>query len=331
MRAARAGTRAYHRAPDGSQGAPLSSSGAPAASAAGDSVRRAATLRGMAWMALGGLLLVSMNALMKRMTTEMNPLQAQFLRYVFGLALMLPWILRAGWAAYRPRRLPGQLWRGACHCGALTLFFVALPHVPLADMTAILFITPIFVLAGAALVLRERVTAARWGAAAVGLVGIAIVVWPHLGGGGRAGAWSLVMLASAPLFAASFLINKALTRHDSAPVIVAWQNLTVTLFALPMALPFWVAPTAWQWAAFLACGVLGNAAHLCMTRAFGLADISAMQPVRYLDLVWSAMIGAIFFADLPTGWTLSGAAVVIAANVWIARREAVERAGARPG
>ena len=311
----------------------MSSTGASAAPAgvARDAAQRAAVLRGMAWMALGGLLLVSMNALMKRMTTEMNPLQAQFLRYVFGLALMLPWVLRAGWAAYRPKRLPGQLWRGACHCAALTLFFVALPHVPLADMTAILFTTPIFVLAGAALVLRERVTGARWVAAAVGLLGIAIVVWPHLGAGGRAGAWSLVMLASSPLFAASFLINKALTRHDSPAVIVTWQNLTVTLFALPMALPFWMAPSPWQWAAFLACGVLGNAAHLCMTRALGLADISAMQPARYLDLVWSSMIGAIFFADLPTAWTLSGAAVIVASNVWIARREALERAGTRPG
>jgi drug/metabolite transporter (DMT)-like permease len=308
-----------------------STAAAPSGAAASDAARRAAMLRGMAWMALGGLLLVSMNALMKRMTTEMNPLQAQFLRYLFGLAVMLPWILRAGWAAYRPNRLPGQLWRGVFHCGALTLFFVALPHVPLADMTAMMFTTPIFVLAGAALVLREKVTAARWTAAAVGFLGIAIVVWPHLQGGGRAGFWSLVMLASSPLFAASFLINKALTKHDSAAVIVTWQNLTVTLFALPMALPFWVAPTAWQWGAFLVCGLLGSLAHLCMTRAFTLADISAMQPVRYLDLVWSSMIGAIFFADLPTAWTLSGAAVIIASNVWIARREALERAVARAG
>jgi drug/metabolite transporter (DMT)-like permease len=303
---------------------------APTGAVASDAARRAATLRGMAWMALGGLLLVSMNALMKRMTTEMNPLQAQFLRYLFGLLVMLPWILRAGLVAYRPNRLPGQLWRGVFHCGALTLFFLALPHVPMADMTAMMFTTPIFVLAGAALVLGEKVTAARWTAAAVGFVGIAIVVWPHLNHGGRAGVWSLVMLASSPLFAASFLINKALTKHDSASVIVTWQNLTVTLFALPMALPFWVAPSAWQWGAFLVCGLLGSAAHLCMTRAFTRADISAMQPMRYLDLVWSSMIGAIFFADLPTAWTISGAAVIIASNVWIARREALERRAAQP-
>ena len=288
--------------------------------------QRAATLRGMAWMVLGGLLLVSMNALMKRMTSEMSPLQAQFLRYFFGLAVMMPLLLRDGLAAYRPNRLPGQLWRGVVHATALTLFFIALPHVPLADMTAILFTTPMFVLAGAALVLRERVTRARWAAAAVGFAGVALVVAPHLAGRGEAGAWSLLMLASSPFFAASFLINKALTKHDSPNVIVTWQNLVVTLIALPLALPFWQSPSAWQWAALALCGLLGSAAHVAMTRAFELGDISAMQPIRFLDLVWSTAIGAIFFADLPTAWTIAGAAVIVASNLWIARREALERA-----
>ena len=127
----------------------------------------------MAWMALGGLLLVSMNALMKRITFEMSPLQAQFLRYLFGLAVMLPWILRAGLAAYRPNRLPGQLWRGVFHCGALTLFFLALPHMPLADMTAIMFTTPIFVLAGAPLALRGAGAPPRSGAPPGGVLGAA--------------------------------------------------------------------------------------------------------------------------------------------------------------
>lgn len=297
---------------------------APAGPASAETARRSATLRGMMWMALGGLLLVTMNALMKRMTAEMSPLQAQFLRYLFGLLVMLPWVMRAGLAAYRPNRLPGQLWRGVIHTAALTLFFIALPHVPLADMTAILFTSPIFVLAGAALVLRERVTAARWTAAAVGFAGVAVVVWPHLRGG-EAGVWSLVMLASSPFFAASFLINKALTRHDSPAVIVTWQNLVVTLLALPLALPFWEAPSAFQWGAFLVCGLLGSAAHIAMTRAFSLGDISAMQPVRFLDLVWSSLLGLALFGDSPTFNTMVGGAIIVASTIWIARREAIER------
>lgn len=282
----------------------------------------------MGWMALGGLLLVSMNALMRVMTQELSPLQAQFLRYLFGLAVMLPLLLRHGFAAYRPYRVGGQLWRGAAHTAALTLFFLALPHVPLAEMTAILFTSPIFVLVGAAVLLRERVTPARWAAAVVGFAGVGIVIWPQLTGGG-AGVWTLVMLASAPLFAASFLITKALTRKDSAGTIVMWQNLTITLFALPMALPFWQSPTPVQWAVFVACGLLGTGAHWCMTRAFTLGDISAMQPMRFLDLVWSSLLGLAIFGDVPTLNALAGGVVIVASTGWIARREALERAAAR--
>ncbi len=276
-------------------------------------------------MALGGFLLVAMNALMRLMTLEMNSLQAQFLRYVFGLAVMLPLLMRDGLAAYRPSNMAGQWWRGAVHISALSLFFIALPHVPLADMTAILFTSPIFTLLGAAFVLRETVTSARWMAALLGFAGVVIVVWPHLSGSG-AGIWTLVMLAASPLFAASFLITKSLTRHDSPSVIVMWQNITVTIIALPLALPFWSSPTAVQWGVFLVCGFLGSAAHWCMTRAFSLADISATQPMRFLDLIWSALFGFMLFSETPTVSTLVGGAVIVASTVWIARREAAERA-----
>lgn len=282
----------------------------------------------MAWMALGGFLLVFMNALMRVMTLEMDSFEAQFLRYLFGLVVMLPLLFRDGWQAYRPNNLKGQWWRGAVHAAALTLFFLALPHVPLADMTSILFTSPIFTLIGAAVVLREKVTAARWLAAAVGFLGVIVVVWPHLSGHG-AGIWTLVMLASSPFFAASFLITKSLTRTDSPNTIVMWQNITVTLFALPLALMHWTQPSLAQWGIFLVCGLLGSGAHLCMTRAFSLADISAVQPVRFLDLVWSATFGFILFGDHPTVSALIGGAIIVASTAWLARREAMERAAAR--
>lgn len=276
----------------------------------------------MGWMAAGGLALCTMNALMRLMTQQLDPLNAQFLRYVCGLAVMMPMLLRDGPSAYRPNRLPGQLWRGVFHTAALTLFFLALPHIPLADATAIMFTTPIFVLVGAALVLRERVAPARWAAALAGFAGVLIVIWPHLSGSGAgAGIWSLVMLGASPLFAASFLINKALTRYDSPRVIVMWQNLSVTLFMLPMAVPVWQNPSLAQWGVFLVCGLLGTVAHLFMTRAFSLADISAMQPVRFLDLVWASLLGLAIFGAAPSVTALLGGAVIVASTIWIARRE----------
>ncbi|HPU50546.1 MAG TPA: DMT family transporter [Burkholderiaceae bacterium] len=282
--------------------------------------KRQTALRGMMWMVAGGLALCTMNAVMRLMTLELHPMVAFFLRYVMGLVVMVPMLMRDGLAAYRPNNARGQVWRGAVHASALSLFFLALPHIPLADATAINFTTPIFVLIGAALLLGEKVSGARWIAALIGFSGVLIVLAPHLSGMG-AGWWSLVMLASSPFFAGSFLINKHLTRFDSPSVIVFWQNVSVMLFALPLALVYWKNPSLIQWATFLLCGLLGTVAHLCMTRAFSMGDISAMQPVRFIDLIWASLLGLAIFGTSPSATALLGGVVIVASTIWIARRE----------
>ena len=147
-----------------------------------------------------------------------------------------------------------------------------------------------------------------------------VVVSPGLTGSG--GPYGFVMLASSPLFAASFLITKALTRRDSPQVIVVWQALTVALFSLPLALYVWTWPTPLQWGLFLLAGVLGSAGHFCLTRAFSMADLSATQPVKFLELLWSSVVGFLVWGDLPGPPTLLGGAIIFVATTWIARREA---------
>ena len=282
---------------------------------------RAATLRGMAWMALAGLLFCLLNAIGRWLAQELDPFQTQFLRYLAGIVVLLPFVLRTGLAAWRPHDLRGQGWRGLVHTSGLLLWFWALPHVPLADMTAIGFTGPIFIMAGAVLFLGEPMVRARWIAAGFGLIGVMVVVAPQFTGTGG-GFWSLVMLASSPLFAASFLITKALTRRDRPEVIVAWQAITVSVFTLPFALPGWTWPSAEQWGWFLMTGLLGSAGHWCLTEAFRIADMSATQPVKFIDMVWAAALGWLVFAEVPATTTFAGAAVIFVATTWIARREA---------
>lgn len=282
--------------------------------------RLSPTLRGMVWMGLSGLLFSLLNAIMSGMTREMHSFQAQFLRYAFGFAVMLPLLWREGPRAYAPNGLSGQLWRGVVHTAGLLLWFLALPHIPLADVTALGFTGPIFIMVGAVLFLGEKVVLARWLAALVGLVGVAIVLGPKLSGGG--GMWNLVMLSSSPLFAASFLITKALTRRDRPDVIVMWQAITISLFTLPFALAFWQMPTLVQLGWFVVAGLLGTLGHWCLTEAFRLADVSATQPIKFLDLAWAAMLGFLLFGDIP-GWaTLAGALVIFGSASWMARQEA---------
>ncbi|HLL12499.1 MAG TPA: DMT family transporter, partial [Rubrivivax sp.] len=83
----------------------------------------------------------------------------------------------------------------------------------------------------------------------------------------------------------------------------------------------WQSPSPWQWLGFAFCGVLGSLGHWCLTRSFSVADISSTQSVRFLELLWSALLGWLWFADLPTQTTLLGGAVICASTLWVARRE----------
>jgi drug/metabolite transporter (DMT)-like permease len=287
-----------------------------------------APVRGMLWMVLGGLLFTFLNTLARDLSMQIDVFETQFLRYLFGLLVMLPLVWRDGWRSYLPVNIRGQFWRGGVHTLGLMLWFTALPQIPLADMTAIGFTGPIFIMLGAAWFLGEPMHRDRWVAALIGFAGVLVVVLPHLSGAG--GWYNLVMLASSPVFAASFLITKALTRYEKAGVIVLWQALTVTVLSLPMALPNWQNPTLVQWGAFAMTGVLGTLAHYCLTRAFHTADISATQSLRFLDLVWASLMGWLVFGDVPSQWTWAGALVILGSTVWIARREGRRKAPVLP-
>ena len=277
-------------------------------------------LRALLWSAGAGLTFSVLNAMMRGLAMQLDPFQTQFLRYLFGLIVMLPLVWRAGLAAYRPHNVGGQFARGAVHTLGLGLWFTAIPHITLADTTAIGFTGPIFIMVGAALMFGEKMRWERWLAALIGFAGVLIVVAPKLTGAG--GSYSLLMLASSPVFAASFLMTKGLTRYERPAVIVVWQSISVTLFSLPLALAAWHSPTPLQWLAFVACGILGSAGHYCLARSYTIADISATQSVKFLDLVWASVLGWLMFADTPSRSTLIGGIVICASTLWIARREA---------
>jgi drug/metabolite transporter (DMT)-like permease len=283
------------------------------------------TTRGLIWALGAGLAFSVANAALRLLSQQLHPLQAQFLRYVFGLLPLLPFVMRVGLAGLRPQSMSGQFWRSALHTVGLVLWFIALPHLALADMTAISFTNPLFVLIGAAWFLRERMTRARWLAVLGGFAGVLIVVGPAMTGSG--GWYTLAMLLSAPIFAASFLLTKVLTQRDGIWVIVFWQTFLVTLMSLPIALPYWSTPLATHWLLALAGGLLGTLGHYCLTRSFVAADISATQSAKFVDLLWAACLGWLIFNDSLRPSTLLGGAVIVACVAWLARHEARQPRG----
>ena len=276
----------------------------------------------MLWMVATGILFTLLNATMKKLSQGLDPWLVGFLRYVLGTLVILAPALRFGVRELWPKAPKLQLLRGMFHAGGMLLWFAALPSVTIAELTAIGFSGPIFICLGAVLVLNERMTGARWAAVLVGFTGVLLVVHPF-DAGGYSGVSSgmLMMLASGPVFAGSFLIAKVLTRHERSDIMVLWQHLLVSLLLLPFALANWMTPSAGEWALLLACGCFGAGGHYCMTRSFRVADISAVQSVKFLELLWAAILGLVMFGATPGGWTLAGGAVILASTLWLARRE----------
>ncbi|MDH4325732.1 MAG: DMT family transporter, partial [Betaproteobacteria bacterium] len=119
----------------------------------------------------------------------------------------------------------------------------------------------------------------------------------------------------------SYLVAKALTRYDRSDVVVLWQHVWVSILLAPFALAFWSPPSAVQWAFLVACGFLGAGGHYCMVRAFRVADISATQSVKFLELVWAAILGWIVFGTAPAGATVAGGVVILVSTLLLARHE----------
>jgi drug/metabolite transporter (DMT)-like permease len=292
-------------------------------------------LHAIGWMVLCGLLFGVLNTTQKFLTHHMHPPQVLCLRYLVGSAVLLPFVIKAGWEAYRPHRPALMLGRGFIHVIGSTVWFLVLPHVTLAEQSAIGFTGPIFMMIGAWLFLGERMYAARWLAVLIAFAGVLIVVWPGLMHADAGSLYSLWLLAVAPIFAASFLISKTLTRTERPDAIVFWLGVMVGILVLPAAiysiqwLPeagpsiqvAWRWPTFYEWCLLLGCGLVGSGGHYTMTRAYQIADVSAVQPVRFLDLVWASVFGLIVFQDLPTIWALAGGSIICGATLWITRRE----------
>jgi drug/metabolite transporter (DMT)-like permease len=291
-----------------------------------DVARRAELLgpsvRAMLWMALCGLCFACLNAATRSIAADLHPWQTQCVRYFFGALVMLPLLLRGGWAQLRTNNLPLQIGRNLVHAVGSGLWFLALPLVPLAEITAISFTGPIFLTLGAMLFFGEKVRARRWLAILFGFLGVLIVLYPKLSVGLSASWSSLLLLAASPVSAASYLIAKRLMRYDAPQAIVFWQSVFVSLFTLPVALFLWRPMADWHLALFVVIGVLGSAGHYAFNRSLKAADVSAAQPARFLELVWASMLGFMIWGDVPPVWTFAGALVIFASTTYIAHREA---------
>jgi drug/metabolite transporter (DMT)-like permease len=260
---------------------------------------------------------------------ELNSYVMPFYRYLFGTLFLLPIFLRKGFISpMRTGRIGQHAFRGALHSIGMLFWFIALSRVTLADLTALGFMGPIFVTFGAALFLGEDVRLRRWIAVFVGFIGAMLIVRP---GFAELSLGVMAALISTPLFATSNAMSKVIGRTDSADTIVIWQSIFIVLFAAPMAIMFWEWPTWGHVGWFLIAGLLGTIGQLFMQHGYQVAEISAVQPIGFLSLIWNTAFGFLLFSQQPSTWTFIGAAVIFSSTMYISHREAVRQAQLRTG
>jgi drug/metabolite transporter (DMT)-like permease len=270
-------------------------------------------------MLLTGLLFVAVTGVVRHLGTDMNPMQAAFIRYAFGVVLIAPVLLRMFAAGVRPSRLGLHMLRGVAHGIAVMLWFFAMARIPIAQVTAIGFTTPIFTTMGAVLFLGEVLHARRIAAVVVSFLGTLIILRP---GAVSIELGALAQLAAAPLFACSFLIAKKLTETESSASIVAYMSVFVTLALLLPALLVWRTPTLTELGWLFVTAIFATAGHYTLTRAMQTVELTVLQPFSFLQLVWATLLGFYAFSEVPDVWTLTGGAVIIASVTYIAHREA---------
>jgi drug/metabolite transporter (DMT)-like permease len=281
----------------------------------------APNVHGALWMRASALAFTAMATLIKFLGDDYPPALQTFYRQTAGFLILLPVVLRRGRAAYATTR-PGILFfRSAAGTIGIILSFYAFQEMPLAEANALSFTRTLWLVPLAALVVREKVGPLRIGAAIVGFLGVLVMLRPGVGGGFALGLPALAMLASAFLFSLTVTGLKVMTRDHSPIVRLVWAATLGFLFAIPGAFLTWRWPEPVDLALLAAMGALGTATQACYIKGMQLGDAAAMAPVDYTRLVFAAAAGFLLFHEVPTVWTLAGAAIVVASTLFITWRE----------
>ena len=283
--------------------------------------------RGFFLAVVAGLFFNFLNGAVKELASEMPPLYVAWGRWIGGIVLIAPYLLwRVGLDGMRTRDMKLHCLRGLFHTPGYGLWYEAVVWLPLATMAALGFTGPIFVTLGAVLFLRETVHWRRWLGVAVGFAGMLVIVRP---GVVEMNPGIVMMSLAVPLIAGSNLIAKVVSGRDKPAVVVLWQSVVGAICFTPLGIWFWQTPTLPQLGLFLAAGFFGTMGYFFITWAYRLLDISALQSITFLAIVWAALMDVAVWGKTADVWTFVGAAIIVASTTYIAHRES--RAGAAAG
>ncbi len=251
--------------------------------------------------------------------------EAMFFRSFFALFVVAGWLAASGnlREGIRTKAIRPHAVRGIVGSLAMGMGFAGLRYLPLPEVTAIRFLTPVILLILAAVILGERIRMVRISAVLVGLVGVVVITAPRFSEGlaSTAALGAILTLASACAAALAQVFVKAMSGTESTAAIVFWFSCTSAVLSLLTA-PFgWVMPGPEEAALLVGAGLIGGVGQILLTSSYRFADAGVVAPFTYVSMLWSVVIGYFWFREIPTLPMLAGSALIILAGIVIVLRE----------
>jgi len=278
-----------------------------------------AHVRAIFWMVTSCISFAGLWVLIRLISQEMHPFAIVVWRNFIGLLWLLPMLLLTP-GLLKTNLLPGHMRRATSGVIATFATFYAVAYAPLANVLAINYTAPLFATVGAVLFLGERVRWIRGAALAVGFLGMLLVLRPGATEM-TPGLWAAIVSALATAF--SLIAIKALTGVDDARAVAAWSFILTTPVSFVLALPFWSWPSANLWPLLIGLGACAAAGQLSLSKAFSLADASAVMPYDFVRFALITAAGILLFGERYDMITIIGGAIILGASISLALRERI--------
>lgn len=247
--------------------------------------------------------------------------QVIFCRNLFAIPALLPLLARhGGWSALRTSNAKLHAVRTATGLLGMAGAFYGYAVLPLATVTALGFTMPLFLTLLSVPLLGERIGPRRGGAVLVGFGGVLLMLGPALAGGQGTGI--LMVLLGALGWALSMItIRRMGAAGEPGVAIVLWFAFGAAAVSGLASIPVWVAPSPFQWAMLAGTGLVSAAAQVLMTEGYRRGEATLLAPFEYSAILWTTLLGALVWHELPDGWDFAGMAVLVASGLYIWRRE----------
>jgi drug/metabolite transporter (DMT)-like permease len=285
-----------------------------------------ANVRGVLWVTLGTLAFAVNDIVVKKLGRTFHPTELALFRYGLGFLILSPVFIGMGVEGLKTPVLRWHLLRLALAGTAQLGVYIGVINLLLADATAIAFSRPLFTTLIAVIALGEAVNMRRWAATIVGFAGVVIMVRP-----GEQGLdpVALIAVGAALVFAVANILIRVLARTEPANRILFYYHLGGTLMFAGPAIYYWRTPAGVEWLLLGAIAMLTTVGMIGFVRGFHVGEASIVGPMEYTRLIYAGLFGYFIFAEVPSYWTFVGAAIIVAATLYIAQVEA--RRGGRVG